>query len=414
MRKLIGRSRSVVLVAVLAAVAAMCTISTANAASSADEQVVPAAPSNLTAKAVSPTSVYLTWTNNATSQSGVVISLDGTQSVDVQGATVSSYTWNGLSPGTKYWFYVASKIYGTPGDPTGSGNTQSAWVGPVYATTASSPPPKPTTQPNFNYAGYSVYAKNSGLLTFASANWTLPKVDCSKYAYHDTPRTAVWVGLWGTKASADDGTAWLPQIGTISWCNFSLYTNAHLPGAHYAAFWEMASGDKEPGNSPQDIAMSLHPGDKMSASVEFDGAGPGGTWEFRLALFDVTDNQSQPGSAVFDQVEDTTGPIAAANLDTILHQGGAVVEGMVPLHSYPNGLAEFSTPVHITNLQVGSDFTGNLKPTGYGYTKWILYHATKTGKIGPLLAKTSTPTITGVTSTFPGVLSYTITWERTS
>ena len=64
-----------------------------------------------------------------------MISLDGVDSVDVQGATVSSYTWNGLSPGTKYWFYVASKIYGTPGDPTGSGNTQSAWVGPVYATT---------------------------------------------------------------------------------------------------------------------------------------------------------------------------------------------------------------------------------------------------------------------------------------
>jgi hypothetical protein len=95
----------------------------------------PAAPSNLTATAVSPTSVRLTWTNNAANQSGVVISRNGVVSVDVQGATVSSYTWNGLSPGTKYWFYVASKIYGTPGDPTGSGNTQSAWVGPVYVTT---------------------------------------------------------------------------------------------------------------------------------------------------------------------------------------------------------------------------------------------------------------------------------------
>ena len=86
-------------------------------------------------KAVSPTSVKLTWTNHATNQSGVVISLDGQESLDLQGATVSSYTWNGLSPSTKYWFYVASKIYGTPGDPTGYGNTQSAWVGPVYMTT---------------------------------------------------------------------------------------------------------------------------------------------------------------------------------------------------------------------------------------------------------------------------------------
>jgi hypothetical protein len=135
MRKLIVRSRSPVLVAVLAVVAAMCTVSMAHAASSASETVVPAAPSNLTTKAVGTTSVHLTWTNNAANQSGVVISRNGVESVDVQGATVSSYTWNGLSPGTEYWFYVASKIYGTPGDPTGYGNTQSAWVGPVYVTT---------------------------------------------------------------------------------------------------------------------------------------------------------------------------------------------------------------------------------------------------------------------------------------
>src|SRR5689334_1367456 len=67
----------------------------------------PAAPSNLTARPVSATSVRVTWTNNASNQSGVVISLDGRESVDLQGATVSSYTWNGLSPDTQYWFYVA-------------------------------------------------------------------------------------------------------------------------------------------------------------------------------------------------------------------------------------------------------------------------------------------------------------------
>jgi hypothetical protein len=113
---------------------------------------VPAAPSNLTAQAVGTTAVQLTWTNNAGNQSGVVISLDGQESVDLQGATVSSYTWNGLSPNTKYWFYVASKIYGTPGNPTGYGNTQSAWIGPAYATTvgtqpSTSPAPQPSTSP---------------------------------------------------------------------------------------------------------------------------------------------------------------------------------------------------------------------------------------------------------------------------
>ena len=152
MKRLITRPRSLVLVVALAVTAAMCTASAASAASSASETVVPAPPSNLTATAVSPDSVRLTWTNNAANQSGVVISLDGVDSVDVQGATVSSYTGDGLSPGTKYWFYIASKIYGTPGDPTGSGNTQSAWVGPVYVTT-------PNTSGSTDWAGSSFCTK---------------------------------------------------------------------------------------------------------------------------------------------------------------------------------------------------------------------------------------------------------------
>jgi Fibronectin type III domain len=120
--------------------------SPSNAASSAPAATggnagVPAAPSNLAAQAVDTTAVQLTWTNNDSNQSGVVISLDGQQSVDLQGTTVSSYTWTGLSPNTQYYFYVASKIYGTPGDPTGYGNTQSAWVGPAYASTVTTQPP---------------------------------------------------------------------------------------------------------------------------------------------------------------------------------------------------------------------------------------------------------------------------------
>jgi Fibronectin type III domain len=151
---LMGLAVATLLISALAA-----TSYPAHAASSAhaaigSDTAVPAAPSNLNAQAAGTTSVQLTWTNNAGNQSGVVISLDGEESVDLQGATVSSYTWNGLSPDTKYWFYVASKIYGTPGDPTGYGNTQSAWVGPVYATTVGMQPsastsstPQPSTSP---------------------------------------------------------------------------------------------------------------------------------------------------------------------------------------------------------------------------------------------------------------------------
>ena len=102
------------------------------------------------------------------------------------------------------------------------------------------------------------------------------------------------------------------------------------------------------------------------------------------------------------------------DLDTILQQGGAVVESNPPVHSYPNGLAQFSPPVHITDMEVASDFTGALKPKAYGYYEWVLYHSTKAGKTGPLLAKNSAPTITGVTRALPGVLRYTVTWKRTS
>ena len=149
---LMGLAIAALLISALAATSYPAHAALSAHAAIGSNTAVPAAPSNLTAQAVGTTSVQLTWTNNAGNQSGVVISLDGEESVDLQGATVSSYTWNGLSPNTQYWFYVASKIYGTPGDPTGSGNTQSAWVGLVYATTvgtqpSTSPAPEPSTSP---------------------------------------------------------------------------------------------------------------------------------------------------------------------------------------------------------------------------------------------------------------------------
>jgi hypothetical protein len=143
---LMGLAIAALLISGLAAISspAHAALSASAHAAIGSDTPVPAAPSNLTAQAIGTTSVQLTWTNNAGNQSGVVISLDGQQSADLRGATVSSYTWNGLSPNTRYWFYVASKIYGTPGDPTGYGNTQSAWVGPVYATTVGT---QPSTSP---------------------------------------------------------------------------------------------------------------------------------------------------------------------------------------------------------------------------------------------------------------------------
>jgi hypothetical protein len=147
---LTGLAIAALLISALAAASypAYAALSASAHAAVGSDTPVPAAPSNVTAQAVGTTSIQVSWTNNAGNQSGVVISLDGQRSADLQGATVSSYTWTGLSPSTRYWFYVASKIYGTPGDPTGFGNTQSAWVGPAYATTVGTEPStSPATPP---------------------------------------------------------------------------------------------------------------------------------------------------------------------------------------------------------------------------------------------------------------------------
>lgn len=349
MKRLITRPRSLLLVIALAVVTALCTVSTANAASTASETVVPAAPSSLTATAVSPTSVHLTWTNNAANQSGVVISRDGVESVDVQGATVSSYTWNGLSPGTKYWFYVASKIYGTPGDPTGSGNTQSAWVGPVYVTTLGVGGEQ---QPN--WAGWSWYPQQ-GTVNLARAEWKVPKVDCSappppKKA-PDISRVAVWVGLWGPDSAGNN--RWLPQIGTASVCTAGL--------ASYHAIYQMYNGSGG-GTTPNTLNLKgLKPGDTIEAEVSYAGT-HSGRLQFNISIDDIT-----RGSTTGGYIDTATNvPLVDA-----AYQGGAIVED----NGDTGDLAKFETPITISNTEVAGG-------SGGANTRWTMVVA------GTQIAKT--------------------------
>jgi hypothetical protein len=294
MKRLIIRPRSLVLVAVLAVTAAMCSVSTANAASSASEGVIPAAPSNLTATAVGTTSVHLTWTNNASNQSGVVISRNGVESVDLQGATVSSYTWNGLSPGTKYWFYVASKIYGTPGDPTGSGNTQSAWVGPVYATTVGHPPPKTIKSGNWN--GY-ITQRNVNFVSSASQ----------------------WVGLGGVPSN-------LLQIGVVSYCALGVQVND--------AFWE----DTATQSNQQIISFNVHPGDLIYASVEQDNS--------KQAQLTISDNNTGLVWSMFEQPALKTTPKSA---EWIVEAGGVPLANFGTVNCVNCYYGDFGGPLAPTN-----------------------------------------------------------------
>jgi Peptidase A4 family/Fibronectin type III domain len=362
MKRPMARPRSVLLAVALTAVAALCTVSTANAASSASETAVPAAPSNLTAKAVSTTSVQLTWTNNATDQSGVVISRNGVESVDVQGATVSSYTWTGLSPGTKYWFYIASKIYGTPGDPTGSGNTQSAWVGPVYVTTldvGSSPPHPPLAVPNTNWAGYSAHPQH-GNVSYVLARWRVPKVSCDAPHLPYKAAVAVWVGLWGR--SVDPKTTWLPQAGTYSQCAEAFGLTATVYEAVVQLFHAGAHGFT--------VLMDVHAGDSIYAQVEYSGDS-GGRLKF---WYDVTDttNGGQKHGYLYTTKGVRVDPVNAT------YQGGAIIERAVKgdgFFSVSGGLPKFN-PISVSELSVGQDPPTN---SSWSVYRWEMLSSFKHG-----------------------------------
>src|SRR5207249_580138 len=79
----------------------------ANATTTAT-QSPPAAPSNLTAGAVSTSEIDLTWTNNASNATGVAVkrSMDGINYTVIAtvGSSVTSYSNTGLTAGTKYYY----------------------------------------------------------------------------------------------------------------------------------------------------------------------------------------------------------------------------------------------------------------------------------------------------------------------
>lgn len=98
---------------------------------------VPAAPSNLTVKAVDPHNIRLNWHDNSSNETGFEIN-NGVVSRDA-GANSTSYTWGGLAPGTYMCFKV--RAYNNAGDSAWDPNV-TPWY--VCTTTPKSQPAKPT------------------------------------------------------------------------------------------------------------------------------------------------------------------------------------------------------------------------------------------------------------------------------
>ena len=71
---------------------------------------IPNAPTNLTATVITPTQVLLQWTDNSDNETGFKIerSTDGTNfsQLDFVGANVTTYTDNGVTPNTQYYYRV--------------------------------------------------------------------------------------------------------------------------------------------------------------------------------------------------------------------------------------------------------------------------------------------------------------------
>jgi titin len=159
----------------------------------------PAAPTSLSATALSSSSVRLNWVDNATTETFQWIerSTDGSTftSVGVVAANVVSYTAQGLTPGTQYWFRV--RAY--------DGSTYSGYSNVATATTF--PPPAAPT----NLAVVVVTA------TSVQLTWTDNATTESGYRVE----------------RSTDGGATFTQVGVLG-ANAVTYTSTGLtPGTTY-------------------------------------------------------------------------------------------------------------------------------------------------------------------------------------
>jgi titin len=145
----------------------------------------------LTATAASTSRINLSWTDNASNESGFRIerSPDGTAFTEIAtvGANATSYTNTGLTAATQYWYRV--RAYNTTGT--------SSYAGPTSATTVAQPPSAPNaligtrrsdgialtwTDTSSNETGFAIFRSTDGGKTYTQIATVAQNVS----AYVDT------------------------------------------------------------------------------------------------------------------------------------------------------------------------------------------------------------------------------------
>jgi hypothetical protein len=185
---------------------------------------------------------------------------------------------------------------------------------------------------SFNWAGYAVHGR-IGAFRSVSAAWTEPKVNCQGVRVHSHRFSSFWVGLDGfpLPGQLPPPNLTVEQLGTDADCS------GHFPV--YFAWWEMYP-------SPSvNLSNPVRPGDHMSASVTFRGAG-------RYALFikDSTRHWSRT-------IVTSHGGLRRSSAEVIAEAPSLLIPGN-PL-PVPQNLANFGT-VQWTGSRVNGTLLKNI------------------------------------------------------
>lgn len=197
-----------------------------------------------------------------------------------------------------------------------------------------------TVSESTNWSGYAVTGSS---FTSATGSWIVPAVDCSQ-----TPNTysSFWVGIDGWTSST------VEQTGTDSDCSGST-PNYYVWYEFYPKFSYLVP------------SVPVSPGDKISASVNYDGT------QFTLAITNETKGQSFTKTGKVPRAQRSSAEwIAEAPCCT---NGG----GILPLSDFGTGLfGEKYTGIADTNFATDASVSGPIKAFGAGVNESIMVDGT--------------------------------------